>query len=89
MTIKLNSKNPIEKMLATPFFALGLAALSAARPAVMANTTAITAQAAVVKSATNATKIASGSSFTDVAPTVDVNKTMISGLQHRWHNGLD
>jgi hypothetical protein len=75
--------------LATPFVALSLAVLSAALPADALNTTARTAQSLVAKSSANATKIVSGSSFTDVAPTVNVNKTIIAGKDSIESNRFD
>ena len=73
-------------MLATPFIALSLAVLSAALPAVALNTTA---QSLAAKSSTNATKIVSGSPFADVAPTVNVNKTIIAGKDSIESNRFD
>jgi len=69
----------VAMLLSTPLFELSLAVLSAALPVVTVNTAALTARSLVVKSSTNVTKIAAGSSFTDVAPSVDVNKT-ITGI---------
>jgi hypothetical protein len=67
-----------------PLVALFLAGVSHAAPAAPANTSVPLVNSTTISK--NATAIVSGQNFTDVAPTVDLNRTITPGTDKSFKN---